>query len=400
VELEDALRVILTPIGYSFEITGKELIVFSRYVRVFRINVPMIQQEWSSHVTNDQAIGGEVAKEGGQVTGRDSAALGARVSLKTKSGSKGLWEELEDTFQTLLSKDGTFSINRTAGLITVNDKPYALDAVERYIEAINEEMSRQALIEIRLAEVSISDRTRAGIDWNVLWDRIGGMALGAKSFAASALIRDLRDEGAVAFSLAGVPGSAILTALAEQGEVTLVSQPNLIVGNNMPALIQSGKIRTYVSSVTQLVVPNVGVQVTLNTQLLSSGLIMSVLPRLNNNGTVTLAISVVLQEIVSLETREFRDVAAVELPTFNRRSYTGVVTGRYGETLIIAGLITKRESDVQRGVPFLAKIPVLGALFGSIDSESVRSELVILMTPKEVIAAPAGSTQRFTGLRQ
>jgi len=385
VALEDALRVILTPIGYSSAINGNELIIFARYVRVFRVNVPMITQNWQSDFANDATVGSLGEAEGGGGGGDSNSSLGAKVALATKSSSEGLWTELEKAFATLLSKDGTFSVNRAAGLVTVNDKPYALDAVERYIEALNEEMAKQVVIEVRLAEVTFRDERKMGVDWNILYDKIAGMAVGAASTAGSALVKDQSQTGAISLSLAGVGGSAVLHALEEQGDVNLVSQPNLLVGNNLPALIQVGQIRTYVAAITQMFVPNAGYQTSLKTGMLSDGLIMSLLPRINDND-VTMAVSLVLQEVVSLELRTFGQ-NAVELPSFNRRSYSGVVSAKPGDTLVIAGLIDEKHSDVDRGVPFLSRIPVIGVLFGSEEYVSHRTELVILLTPKTIAAA-------------
>jgi hypothetical protein len=57
------------------------------------------------------------------------------------------------------------------------------------------------------------------------------------------------------------------------------------------------------------------------------------------------------------------------------------VSAANGETIILGGLITKRELDVERKVPWLGDIPGLGQLFRYENRTTRRTELLIVMTP-------------------
>ena len=57
------------------------------------------------------------------------------------------------------------------------------------------------------------------------------------------------------------------------------------------------------------------------------------------------------------------------------RSFVGDVAG---------GLIKDTDSDIETGIPLLSRIPVLGALFGSTDTFTKRTELLVLITPRVV----------------
>ena len=64
-----------------------------------------------------------------------------------------------------------------------------------------------------------------------------------------------------------------------------------------------------------------------------------------------------------------------------------MVTGRLGETIVIAGLIDNREEDENLGVPILSKIPIVGILFGGQEYNKRRTELVVLMSPRSMESA-------------
>jgi len=55
---------------------------------------------------------------------------------------------------------------------------------------------------------------------------------------------------------------------------------------------------------------------------------------------------------------------------------------RDGETTVIGGIITDTQSETETGVPFLGKIPYLGALFRQRDKRIDKTELIIFITPK------------------
>ncbi|MBJ81088.1 MAG: hypothetical protein CMH60_07215 [Myxococcales bacterium] len=300
-----------------------------------------------------------------------------------------MWQELDTALKTMVSKDGRYAISATAGIVTVYHEPLVLDAVRRYISDLNAEMNRQAVVEVHLAEVKTSDGTQVGVDWNALVDRLVGSAARGLSIGMS---NDsgfsLGGDGGFNFALSGVEGGTVIQALEQQGEVDIVSKPNVLVGNNQPAIIQAGEVITYVSEVTQTLSGQSGQsQVSVTTDVINDGVILSVVPRIDASGEVTLAVSTILQDVEQpLEGFQFGQSNFVQLPKMNRRSYSGVVRGRQGDTLIIAGLLGSSISEKSKGVPFLTRIPILGAFFGHLSVQESNSDLVIILNIKSVNA--------------
>jgi protein transport protein HofQ/type IV pilus assembly protein PilQ len=54
---------------------------------------------------------------------------------------------------------------------------------------------------------------------------------------------------------------------------------------------------------------------------------------------------------------------------------------RNGETLVIGGLISEEEQKQLQQIPFLSKIPLLGALFRNHYKSKSRTEVIMLLTP-------------------
>ncbi|MEM6733119.1 MAG: hypothetical protein AAF658_16295 [Myxococcota bacterium] len=305
------------------------------------------------------------------------------------------WEELESSMEAFLGDGGKASINRSAGLVVVNDSPENLEAVGRYIDTVNEEMSQQAVVEIRVAEFTSNDRTQAGVDWAALFQRVGGGVnfAGDSNFLFQSLSSASSNPGSANFTLSGVNGNVVLSALQDQGTIKLVSQPNLLVGNNLPGIIQVGRVQGYIAQVSSAV-DNGAVATEVEQGILSDGLTMSILPRIQDDSNITMSISVVLQEILDIDTRSFggaqgafgteTPILQIDLPTLNRRGYNGTVTAGFNDTLVIGGLIQRRQEEDAVGLPWLSRIPILGVLFGTQSSRDDTTELLILLTPKRL----------------
>jgi len=72
------------------------------------------------------------------------------------------------------------------------------------------------------------------------------------------------------------------------------------------------------------------------------------------------------------------------VPSFTTRRVQTTVELGTGQTFAIGGLLSDRVRAIARGVPGLGDVPVLGALFRSVDYQQERSELLVLVTPELV----------------
>ena len=71
-------------------------------------------------------------------------------------------------------------------------------------------------------------------------------------------------------------------------------------------------------------------------------------------------------------------------PIINSTEAQTTVSAVSGQTVVLSGLLTKRDEALHRRVPLLADIPLVGALFRFDSSRQVRTELLIILTPHVV----------------
>ncbi len=73
------------------------------------------------------------------------------------------------------------------------------------------------------------------------------------------------------------------------------------------------------------------------------------------------------------------------------RSLSTTLLKRSGETAVIGGLYESNVSRTESGVPILSKIPLVGALFRSVDKTNRKKDVLIMVTPT-ILGANAAST--------
>jgi len=168
---------------------------------------------------------------------------------------------------------------------------------------------------------------------------------------------------------------ALITALASQSRVNILSTPHVIAADNREAHILVGEQVPILTSSQQSLVGTTSDRLLSSVQYRDTGKILTILPQVNSAGLVNMEIR---QEVSAVGAQVFGNTNS---PSFTTREAETTVVVQNGESVLLGGIIDDQLSRTRSGVPFLMDIPVLGRLF-RVESEAVdRTELLILITP-------------------
>lgn len=289
---------------------------------------------------------------------------------------------------TTVSKDVRVIADKDNNALVILASPTDYDKIESAIRKLDV-VPRQVLIEVLIAEVTLTDDLQYGIDWFI--NARSGLSMGGSGRPEPNVTRGTLNLGGLPSTPTGaVPAFAglqlintlggdvrgVLNALGRDSRLKIVSSPTLMVIDNQKASIQVGKKVPTLSS-TQTGV-NTGSGVISNINYLETGVLLTVTPRVNAGGRITLEIN---QEVSDASKT---DSSTIDSPTISRRQAQSMVTTQSGETLVFGGLIQTQRSFGTSGVPILSKIPIIGGAFGSQVYSETKTELVLLITPKLV----------------
>ena len=255
------------------------------------------------------------------------------------------------------------------------------------VVAILDKASPSVLIEVLIAEITLSDRDGSGFEFLLRRGGLGNLSLLGDDLAIrGGTLGELGVTGANAISggaslVLNSAGNtrAALKFFYTDNRVVIRSSPKLVVKSGETANIQVGD---EIPTITQNAVdPGIdtggrGNDILQQITYRKTGITLEIEPIVQANGLVDLKIS---QELS--EAQPNADGQVSQTPTILNRQISTSLTLRDGGSLLMGGLIAENQSDGQRGIPGIAKVPVVGRLFRSETLNVNRTELIILVIP-------------------
>lgn len=192
-------------------------------------------------------------------------------------------------------------------------------------------------------------------------------------------INDKLGFGGLVLSASSESVSVLIRALQESHRLRVLSRPQVMTLDNQPAFVQVGK---RVPRITGSAINQIGQQNQL--MLENVGIILGVTPRISPDNRVVMEVDAEKSEVGPVD--EGIPVSSsgnvvIKSPSINLTTAQTTVSALDGETIIIGGLITKSEDKLDRRVPWLSDLPLLGVLFRYNAVTRQRTEMLIILTP-------------------
>jgi type II secretion system protein D len=185
-------------------------------------------------------------------------------------------------------------------------------------------------------------------------------------------------SGTNIYVAAGNAFAAIVHLLESTGRFKVVSRPTVFTSNNKKAIIASGtEIPVPVNTLTNATTINTVASVSSSIEYKKVALQLEVVPLINSEKEVSLDILQKLDSVAGT-TR----VSGNDIPNIATRYIRTNVSAANGSTIVLGGLIEDNKTKNYTGIPYLSRIPYVGALFRGTTSNKMRTELVVLMRPE------------------
>ncbi|MCW0413380.1 type II secretion system secretin GspD [Xanthomonas sacchari] len=293
-------------------------------------------------------------------------------------------------------KVGVSAVEETNTLL-VRSTPQAWRSIRDVVEKLDV-MPMQVHIEAQVAEVNLKGQLKYGVNWyfeqavnaSSTANNIGFSGGGANLPSAAGrkiwgdIAGAITGSSGLGWTFLGKNAAAVITALDEVTDVKLLQTPSVFVRNNAEATLNVGT-RIPINSVS--VDTGLGTGTTYSSvNYIDTGVILKVRPRVTKDGMVFLDI---VQEVSSPGAASTNcgnsagTSTACNVPINTRRVKTEAAV-QSGDTIMLAGLINDSTTDGSNGVPYLSKLPVVGALFGQKTQDTNRQEVIVLITPSIV----------------
>lgn len=340
-------------------------------------------QRVSSTVLQAEGASNTLGAEGGQqaaATPAASSAAPAAASGGASAGSGGA-----------AGTNKNYTLNRQAGILTFNGTSKQQEMVETLLNKIKNNASAQVLIEAKIIEVTLDDAYKTGINWSAMGRHLsGGVTFNTLGNAISA---SSPTTNMATVSLASGDIDTLLSAVQTFGTTRTLSSPRLHAINNQPSTLTFATNKVYfkvtTTAGTSSTVNGTTTQqpptVNASAETVPVGIIMSIIPSIDtDNSEVTLSVHPTLSTIagyVDDPSVAFLNISGVknQVPEVQVRDLDSTVRMKSGETMVIGGLMKQDNTSTDTGIPLASEVPLLGNLFKSVDKDTKKSELIILI---------------------
>ncbi|MBI3621923.1 MAG: hypothetical protein HY208_07045 [Nitrospirae bacterium] len=259
-------------------------------------------------------------------------------------------------------------------IVTASQSDY--DTLTKIIRQLDVKR-RQVYVEAVIMEVGLDRLKELGMDVTALFGYTDASSNLTVIGGANQPPEDL-------FNLVNLPSGisiqpinirAALHALQTMSDVNILSTPQLLASDNKEAEIIVGENRPFPSGQSET----------------SGGTVLTKIERKDVGVTLRLTPHIMVDEVVKLDL--FQEISTVQEsvsqqvgtlavgPTTTKRSATTTIIVNSRQTVVIGGLIRNDQLISQRKIPLLGDIPVLGWLFKFRSNRTLKTNLMIFLTP-------------------
>lgn len=232
---------------------------------------------------------------------------------------------------------------------------------------------RQVMIEVTVAEVTLTDDQEFGVAWlarNSGLGRFDGkVTSGVLGGTGGAGLNYLLDIGGET--------RASLKALAAQDRISVLSTPRLLVKSGEEANIDVGtEVPTISAQATSNIQTGGNTGIIQTIQYRKTGILLNIKPVVYSNDRVDIEMRQEVSEALPVGSD-----ASVSSPAIFNRSVSTSLSLKDGSAILIGGLMSNRETSGNSGVPYLKDVPVLGNLFKTQKRGRNKTEMVLMIVP-------------------
>ncbi|HSH93995.1 MAG TPA: secretin N-terminal domain-containing protein, partial [Roseimicrobium sp.] len=260
--------------------------------------------------------------------------------------------------------------------IIVVASPENAEVIRNILDQLDK-IPEQVMIETIIVEATLDSSDKLGVEWNLIQNNVfkpGNTGVAGTDFGLGTATG--LDRQGFKYTLSGGDLSGFIQALKSDQKFQVLSTPRIFTSNNVQAEINISQSVPYILSSRQ----DANGAFTYNYTFQDVGIILTVTPRITNNGYVTME--------VTQTANELQGFTSFNAPIVNQRQADTTVSVKDGETIILGGIIRNTVNSTVKKLPILGDLPILGNLFKSTSKQNVKTELLVFLSPR-VVRDPA-----------
>ena len=309
-------------------------------------------------------------------------STGGGSSSSAISSDVNIWTGIEKNLAKMVSVSGKLVIDPNTGTVTVRDAFRNVEAIEQYVQNLNQNLMRQVSMTVEVLQITLSNEFQSGIDWSYVSEtmRIGQLQLKGPTPVTSAA--SAGSVGLVLQKSANVTNQLLFQALEKFGRVSSAYSTVVTTVNRQAVPVGSQTTQSYLKSVAPTVISSASGTTygpsTLTPGEITTGFTLTLLPILldSNHVLVECGLSLsALKSLTSFNSGTGANLQTIQQPSIANFGVMQRLVAKSSETIVLSGY--DQEVSNSEGVdPLIQKVP------GSSKGSKERTTTVVLITPR------------------
>jgi len=252
-------------------------------------------------------------------------------------------------------------VDSERNMLLISGSPEIINRIKQDVAKIDIPR-KQVMIEALVTEIRREKGKEFGVDWGWSWI--------PSEIEQASQIQGVEVTGLEIGYTSKVVGEifASLKALAKEGKAEIKATPKVSALDGEEAKISVDREEYYI------ILAGPPEEPYRRFETIKVGIGLRILPRITGKDEILMKISPQVSDVVQREETEF--------PVVSRRTVETTVRVKDGQTVIIGGLLQSVKRQLVSGVPFLSKIPLIDLFFKKETTSEQDSELVVFITPR------------------
>ncbi len=403
--LPQILKRISNQVDMRYVQEGNNLVISrdTPFLRTYKVDYVNLSRETIS----SSSVSTQISSTSGGDAGSSSSGGNTSTTDVNSESNHQFWARLVSNISAILGEevsgsDSEIVISNTvipypeSGLLTVKATSKQHEQVQSFIDKVLVSAKRQVMIQSTIVEVTLNERYQAGIDWNALSTGVFNIAsttaAGLPTFVAGAatssfvLSTDESSKNIVGDNVNDNADniSSTVTLLDQFGDINILSSPQIMALNNQTALLKVVENRVYFEVDAETTSTQGVATTTIDTtaRTVPVGIVMSVTPQIDSNGTITLIVRPTISRfVINVNDPNPELTVANPVPQIAVREMESVLRMTDGQIGVLGGLMTNETRENDAGLPGVKDKGFFGNLFKSTSAEYTKTELVIFLKP-------------------
>ena len=309
-------------------------------------------------------------------------STGGGTSTSTSNSEINFWSGIEKNLANMVSVSGKLVIDPNTGTITVRDAYRNVEAIEQYIQSLNQNLMRQVSLTVEVLQVNLSNEYQSGIDWNYVSNTMSLGQLQLKGPTALTSAESAANIGLVLKNSAGGNNQLLFQALEKFGRVSSTYSTVVTTVNRQPVPVGNQTTQSYLKSVTPTILTSSTGTASygapgLTPGEITTGFTLNLLPILLDSNHVLVECGLSLSSLTELKTYTSGSgstLQSIQQPSIANFGVMQRLVAKSSETIVLSGFDTESINSKQNDP--LVNLP------GSRTGAKNRTTTVVLITPR------------------